>query len=357
MGFVEGAVLTAGWQELMRRSILTAEELAARFPVDADEVRPVISSFPMRINPYFLDLVRKKGLSLFRQVVPDPLELTDPDGMADPLAEDENSPVPNVTHRYPDRVLFLVSSECPVYCRFCTRKRKIGGGGEVGFKTLEEGIRYIRSRSEVRDVLLSGGDPLLLSDDRLEWILSSVRSIPHVDIIRIGTRVPGALPQRITPRLCAMLRKYHPLYMNLHFNHPDEITDESVQACGRLADAGIPLGSQTVLLRGINDDPPTIRTLMQRLLSMRIRPYYLLQGDLTFGTAHFRTPVRMGLDIIRSMRGSVSGLAIPAFVVDLPGGGGKVPMVPDYFRRMEGREAVFSNYLNREYRYPEPVVQ
>jgi lysine 2,3-aminomutase len=349
--------LTADWQKLMRQSVLTADALAARFPVDAEAVRPVIASFPMLINPYFLDLVRQKGLSLFRQVVPDPLELVDPDGMADPLAEEENSPVPNVTHRYPDRVLFLVSSECPVYCRFCTRKRKIGRGGEIGFKTLDEGIRYIRSRREVRDVLLSGGDPLLLSDDRLEWILSSVRAIPHVDIIRIGTRVPGALPQRVTARLCRVLKKYHPLYMNLHFNHPDEITDESIKACGRLADAGLPLGSQTVLLRGVNDDPEIIRLLMIRLLSIRVRPYYLLQGDLTFGTAHFRTPIRTGLNIVRALRGSVSGLAVPAFVVDLPGGGGKVPLVPEYFRGMDGREAVFNNYLNREYRYPEPVVE
>jgi lysine 2,3-aminomutase len=349
--------VTAVWQKIMQQSVRSAEDLASRLPVNADAVRRTAGVYPMRINPYFLDLAEKKGLSILRQVLPDSRELVDPDGIADPLAEDKNSPVPLVTHRYPDRVLFLVSSECPVYCRFCTRKRKIGKEGGTSLKALEEGIRYIRSRKEVRDVLLSGGDPLLLSNDRLEWILSAVRAIPHVEIIRIGTRVPGALPQRVNAGLCRLLKRYHPLYMNLHFNHPDEISDESVKACGLLADAGLPLGSQTVLLRGINDDASVIRSLMIKLLSMRVRPYYLLQGDLTSGTGHFRTPIKTGIDILRALRGSISGLAVPAFVVDLPGGGGKVQLVPEYLRRTEGRDAVFSNYLNREYRYPEPVVE
>lgn len=341
---------------MLQNSIRTPGELAEHLPVDKHLIQSVIDVYPMRINAYFLDLMKKKGASLIRQVVPDHRELQDTQGMKDPLAEEANSPVPNLTHRYPDRVLFLISSECPIYCRFCTRKRRIGKSAAVGSSVLKEGIRYIREHRQVRDVLLSGGDPFLLTDDKLEWILASIRAIPHVEIIRIGTRVPSALPQRIDHKLVQILKKRQPVYVNIHFNHPDEITEDSKKACGRLADAGIPLGSQTVLLRGINDEAAVILDLMKQLLAMRVRPYYLLQADLTLGTDHFRTPIKTGLEILRNLRGFVSGLAVPTYVVDLPGGGGKVPLYPGYMQHLEGREAVFKNYLNQEYRYPEPVV-
>jgi len=348
--------LKTAWETLLKDSVRNPRELAGCLPLDLAGAETVTAVYPMKINPYFLDLMLQKGPTLIRQVVPDTRELLDPIGMDDPLGEENYSPVPNLTHRYPDRVLFLVSSECPVYCRFCTRKRRIGKTGAVTTRALTECFRYIRAHREVRDVLLSGGDPLLLSDERLEWILSSVRSIPHVEIIRIGTRVPGALPQRVTARLCRMLKKYHPLYFNLHFNHSDELTDASKQACGHLADAGIPLGSQTVLLRGINDEPSVVQNLMTSLLAMRVRPYYLLQGDLTRGTNHFRTRLETGLKILRHLRGRVSGLAVPTYVVDLPGGGGKVPLIPEYRLEQRGREAVFKNYLDQEYRYSEPTI-
>ena len=348
--------MTAHWQTLLRNGVRNPKELAAHLSVPVSVTASVTAVYPMRINTYFLDLINEKGASISRQVVPDLRELQDTIGLEDPLAEEENSPVPNLTHRYPDRVLFLVSSDCPIHCRFCTRKRKIGKIPQPGTRVLQEGIRYIRESREVRDVLLSGGDPLMLSDERLEWILASIRSIRHVEIIRIGTRVPCALPQRVTAGLARLLKKYQPVYINIHFNHPDEITDVSRKACGRLADAGIPLGSQTVLLRGINDDAAVILNLMKQLLAIRVRPYYLLQADLTRGTEHFRTPIETGLRIMRNLRGFVSGLAVPTFVVDLPGGGGKVPLYPGYLQHVEGKEAVFKNYLDREYRYPEPVV-
>ncbi len=345
------------WKRALRQGIKTAADLSRFATVDTEAVQRVADVYPMRINAYFAELMKTKGSSLIRQVVPDARELDDPQGMEDPLGEDSHSPVPFLTHRYPDRVLFLVSAECPVYCRFCTRKRKIGNMPAIGEGAIREGIRYIRAHRSVRDVLLSGGDPLLLSDDRLEWILSSIRAISHVEIIRIGSRVPGALPQRVTARLCRTLKKFHPLFINLHFNHPDEITEETRQACGRLADSGLPLGSQTVLLRGINDRPSIVHELMKELLRMRVRPYYLLQGDLTRGTGHFRTSLDTGLGIVRSMRGFVSGLAVPTFVVDLPGGGGKVPLTWDYRIHAEKGRAVFRNYRGIEYTYQEPVLR
>jgi lysine 2,3-aminomutase len=347
---------SAHWKQALRSGLSTAADLSRFMAVDEHTVRRVTDVYPMRINAYFADLMKKKGPSLIRQVVPDGRELHDPQGMDDPLGEEHHSPVPYLTHRYPDRVLFLVSAECPVYCRFCTRKRKIGKMQPIGTRAIREGIHYIRTHRRIRDVLLSGGDPLLLSDDRLAWILSSIRAIPHVEIIRIGSRVPGVLPQRVTAGLCRILKKFHPLFLNLHFNHPDEITDEVRRACGRLADAGIPLGSQTVLLRGINDNPPVIRALMKQMLRMRVRPYYLLQGDLSRGTGHFRTPLSTGLGIVQALRGHVSGLAVPTLVVDLPGGGGKVPLAGDYRVRTRNGKVVFRNYRGIEYTYPESVV-
>jgi lysine 2,3-aminomutase len=275
--------------------------------------------------------------------------------MADPLDEENQSPVPNLVHRYPDRVLFLVCSECAMYCRFCTRKRKVGGENMlIDRQTLEAGIAYIRSRPEVRDVILSGGDPLLLGDERLEWILKELRAIAHVEIIRIGTRVPVVLPQRITPALVRILRRYHPLYINTHFNHPDEITETSAKACGRLADVGIPLGNQTVLMRGINDDPAVMKKLMQKLLTIRVKPYYIYQADMVEGTDHFRTSVEEGLEVMRALRGHTSGMGVPAYVIDAPGGGGKIPILPDYLQSL-GDQVVLKNYQGNTYTYDNPA--
>jgi lysine 2,3-aminomutase len=311
----------------------------------------------MRINPYFLDLAIKSGPPLLCQVLPDKREIEDTVGMDDPLAEDSHSPVPQITHRYPDRVLFTVTSVCAVYCRFCTRKRRVGRDKAVSIREIDDGIRYIRMTSTVRDVLVSGGDPLMLSDERIEWLLRRLREIPHVETIRIGTRMPCVLPSRVTPALAKTLKKIKPLYINVHFNHPAELTPAAVRACGRLADAGAVLGNQTVLLKGINDDAAVLASLFRGLLKTAVRPYYLLQADLTKGTDHFRTPIETGLAIMDRLRGHVSGLALPHYVVDLPGGGGKVPLVPGYTLRKEKADWIFRNYLGAEYRYPAPAGQ
>jgi lysine 2,3-aminomutase len=306
----------------------------------------------MRINPYYLGLIKRPGDPLWKQVVPDEKELMDTEGMEDPLAEEKYSPVPNVTHRYPDRVLFLVSNQCAVHCRFCTRKRKIGRQFAVTDTTLREGIAYIRFHREVRDVLISGGDPLLLEDEQLAGILAALRAIPHVEIIRIGTRVPCALPQRVTRRLVKTLRRFHPLYINTHFNHPDEITPEAAQACALLSDAGIPLGCQTVLLKGVNDDPAVMQQLLRKLLCIRVRPYYIHQMDLARGTGHFRTSLAKGLSIMEALRGHVSGLCIPQYVIDLPGGGGKIPLLPEYVLGEKNGNLLVRNFQGKIFSYP-----
>jgi lysine 2,3-aminomutase len=343
------------WKKLLSKSITTAEglALACKLKINPDETREVIKRYPMRINPYFLSLIREKDDAIWKQCIPDHRELEDTTGLEDPLAEERDSPVPGLTHRYPDRVLLLVSNRCAMYCRFCTRKRKVGDPHKrITKQQIVAGIGYIRNHPEIRDVILSGGDPLMLSDMFLEWILKEVRSIPHVEIIRIGTRVPCSLPHRITPELCSMLKKYHPLYVNIHFNHPLEITPESQKACGMLADAGIPLGSQTVLLKGINDRPDVMKSLMQKLVRMRVKPYYIYQADVTKGTSHFRTPVSSGLKIIKAIRGHTSGLCVPHFVIDSPGGGGKIPLLPDYIKHMDNNIVVMRNYRDKEYTYP-----
>ncbi len=339
------------WQSLLRRSLTTAEEVAEVFGLDLEAMRKVAARFRIRINPYYLSLIKAKGDPLYRQVVPDLRELEDAGGLDDPLAEDRNSPVPGLVHRYPDRVLFLVAHECASYCRFCTRKRMVGNRKKMDPRFIEKGLAYIRKHPEIRDVLVSGGDPLLLSDARLDAILRELRAIPHVEIIRIGTRVPCVLPQRVTRRLVNVLKRHHPLFMNVHFNHPDEITPEARRALKLLADAGIPLGTQTVLLKGVNDDPQVMKQLMQKLLTCRVRPYYIFQADLIAGTAHLRTPVAAGLRIIESLRGWTSGLAVPHFVMDCPGGGGKVPLLPHYVESMSDREVVVRNYEGRRFTY------
>ena len=304
------------------------DRLAEWLHLDPADMKRVADVYPVRINRYFGDLLRARGPSIARQVVPDPAELADEKGLEDPLGEERDSPVPHLTHKYPDRVLLLVTTECAVFCRFCTRKRKIGRECGVNSKSIEEGIRYIRGNARIRDVLVSGGDPLMLSDARLEWILSRIREIQHVEIIRIGTRIPSAFPARVTPRLAAMLSRFHPIFLNLHFNHPDEVTEETERACGLLSDAGIPLGSQTVLLKGINDHPGILEQLIRGLLRIRVQPYYLLHADLAKGTGHFRTTVGSGLRIMAALRKRLPVAFLPTYVVDLPEGGGKVPLGP-----------------------------
>jgi lysine 2,3-aminomutase len=306
----------------------------------------------MRITPHYLGLIREVGDPIWRQCVPDPCELED-DQSADPLDEERLSPVPGIIHRYPDRVVWLVSSVCAVYCRFCMRKRSVGcAGGAASSSDTDQALAYIAGNGDIRDVILSGGDPLLLEDDMLDDILSRLRRIDHVEIIRIGSRVPVTLPERVTPGLCRMLQEHHPIYLNTHFNHPQEITPESAAACAKLAEAGIPLGNQTVLLSGVNDELAVMKGLMQKLLAIRVRPYYIHQMDLVRGTGHFRTSVQRGIGIMEGLRGHTSGLATPYYVIDLPGGKGKVPVLPEYVRRANGRLLV-RNYLGEEVEYPE----
>lgn len=334
----------AQWRYLLNKSIVHPGQLAARFPGSRVGLDGVVQRYPMLINPYYFGLIKEENDPIWRQAVPDVCELTDAVCHEDPLAEEDLSPVPNLVHKYPDRALFLVNSQCAMYCRFCTRKRKVGTERMViNDASIRAGLDYIRRTPAIRDVLISGGDPLLLPDDRIDQLLAALRAIPTVEIIRIGSRVPCVLPMRVTRRLAAILKRYHPLYLNTHFNHPTELTPEAAQACTRLADAGIPLGCQTVLLRGVNDDPEVMKRLMQGLLRLRVRPYYIFQADMTLGTNHFRTSIDSGLTIMRSLIGHTSGMAVPTYAVDVPGGGGKIPLVPDYILD-KGSTVVFENY-------------
>lgn len=317
----------------------------------SDGLAAVASVYPFRVTPSYAALIRQPGDAVWRQCVPDPRELEDDGQLPDPLAESSLSPVPGLIHRYPDRAVLLVSNRCPVYCRFCMRKRHVGeGDAPPGRATLERAFAYIAATPAIRDVILSGGDPLMLNDESLLYVLTRLRAIGHVAVIRIGTRMPVTMPQRLTNELCLLLKRFHPLYINTHFNHPAEITPESAAACALLADAGIALGNQTVLLRGVNDDVETMRELMTGLLRLRVRPYYLHQMDLVRGTAHFRTPLSTGLEIIRALRGHVSGMAVPHFVIDLPGGKGKVPILPDAVER-EGDLYWLRNYRGERIAY------
>ncbi len=342
------------WKQALAKSIVKPADLEKYLGVDAHTIEDVVKEFPMRITPMWMKLIKEKGDPFWRQVVPIPEELTD-EAKDDPLHEDTDSPVPHLVHRYPDRVLFMVTNQCPIYCRFCTRKRLVGKSGFLKKGEIDRAIDYIREHSEIRDVILSGGDPLLLPDRLLERILKLLRKIPHLELIRIGTRVPGSLPDRITPSLCAILEKYHPIFMNLHFNHPDELTPEVHKACGMLANAGVPLGSQTVILKDVNDNPETMKTLMHELLKARIRPYYLYQADTTRGANHFRTPVECGMNIIQSIQGHTSGMAVPHFVIDAPDGGGKIPLLPDgYLVQIDDKNATLKNYEDKTFNYPQP---
>jgi lysine 2,3-aminomutase len=318
-----------------------------------------VEKFPMSTTPYYLSLINTEDMEndpVFLQSVPSPLELKIMKGdMADPLHEDEDSPAPCVTHRYPDRVLLLVSNTCPMYCRHCTRKRKVGDEDTIPTRTaVRAGIDYIRRTPQVRDVLLSGGDPLLLPDDYLDWILGELRSIDHVEIIRIGTRTPVVLPQRITPELVSIIRKHQPVWVNTHFNHPRELTQSARNALGRLADSGVPLGNQTVLLSGINDCPRIMKALVHKLVANRVRPYYLYQCDLSEGLSHFRTPVGKGIEILESLIGHTSGFCVPTYVIDAPGGGGKIPVMPNYLISWSTNKVVLRNYEGVITTYKEP---
>ena len=340
------------WQNILRESITTPGQLSEHFEIDETEIRKVVSRYPLGINSYYLGLMKTLGDGIYRQAVPDIREITDERGLEDPLDEERLSPVPGLTHKYPDRVLFLVSGRCPVYCRFCNRKRKVGRPSLVTKQTIKEGIHYIRGNKEIRDVLLSGGDPLLLTNRELYNILGELRAIRHIQIIRIGTRVPCTLPQRVTRQLVNMLKEFHPLYINTHFNHPSEITPQAALACTRLADAGIPLACQTVLLKGVNDHPSAIKALMRKLLGIRVRPYYLFQSDLAKGTAHFWTPLDRGIEIMSGLQGFMSGLGVPRFMIDIPGGGGKIPISPEYIEGIEEGVLLLRDYRGNIHRYP-----
>jgi lysine 2,3-aminomutase len=339
------------WRWQLRHRINTPEQLKSVIEMTPEEeagVRATCQRLRMSITPYFASLMdpQDPNCPIRRQVVPtvDELHIA-PDELRDPLNEDAESPVPGLVHRYPDRVLLLVTDQCASYCRHCTRRRLVGVKSErMRMDDMQRAVHYIATHSEVRDVLISGGDPLLLSESVLEPLLRGLRAIPHLEIIRIGSRVPVFLPQRITPELVGMLSKYHPVFINIHFNHPQEITPETAEACARLANAGIPLGSQTVLLRGINDCPHIITDLMHGLLKIRVRPYYMYQCDLSQGISHFRTSINKGLEIIEHLRGHTSGLAVPTFCLDAPGGAGKVPIMPQYLLTMSDKTAVVRNY-------------
>ncbi|HLP16694.1 MAG TPA: KamA family radical SAM protein [Bacteroidota bacterium] len=341
------------WQEMLRASVDSGKDLVERFGFDTGLADKLNSLFHIRINPYYLSLIRFPGDPIWKQCIPDAKELEEDNLPLDPLNEEADSPVPSITHRYPDRVLFLTTSQCSMYCRFCTRKRKVGDSGKISMKYIQSGLDYIAAHPEIRDVILSGGDPLMLTDSNLEKILSGLRAIPHVEIIRIGTKMPCVLPMRITKKLTNMLRKYHPLYVNTHFNHPWECTAEARKACEMLADAGIPVGNQAVLMKGVNDDPDVMLELMRKLLVMRVKPYYLYQADITKGANHFRTPVSVGLDIMDKLRGHTSGLAIPNYVIDAPGGGGKIPLLPQYVLGRNGNNIIMRNYKYDIYQYPD----
>jgi lysine 2,3-aminomutase len=350
------------WHWQVANRVRNPERLGSILSLSAEENQALHLSnitLPFAVTPYYLSLipVDDPDNPIRRAVVPNINELfKGPGEEDDPLGEDSQSPVHGLVHRYPDRVLFLVHDFCSTYCRYCTRSRLVGHGGiNANQARLEQAIQYISATPTIRDVLLSGGDPLLLSDNKLEWLLARLRLIPHVEVIRIGTKVPAVLPQRITPKLVRMLKRYHPLWMSLHFMHPDECTPETTHACSMLADAGIPLGSQTVLLNGINDDIETMKSLMHGLMKMRVRPYYLYQCDPITGSSHFRTPVSKGLEILQGLRGHTSGYGVPTYVIDAPGGGGKIPLMPDAVIGRQGDDLILRNYEQRCFRYPDVV--
>ncbi|MDD4125271.1 MAG: lysine 2,3-aminomutase [Eubacteriales bacterium] len=349
------------WKWQFANRITNVQKLEKQLPLtetEKEDIQTCLKCFRMAITPYYASLIdaSDKNDPIRMQSVPSIKETyIDGNDFLDPLDEEGDSPVPHIVHRYPDRVLFLVTCKCSMYCRHCTRRRIVGEEDRIiTEKELQAALDYIRRHGEIRDVLVSGGDPLVMSTEKLEHILSSLRQIPHVDIIRIGTRVPVVMPMRITDELLGMLKKYHPIWINTHFNHPREITPDSERACTAIVDAGIPLGNQTVLLKGINDNAETMKELMLKLVHMRVRPYYLYQCDPSRGISHFRTRVQTGIDIVHSLQGYISGYAVPKFVIDAPGGGGKVPIGYDYVISKDDKEVVLENWNGGKYVYRQP---
>ncbi len=349
------------WRWQVRNRITALDQLKQVIELNEEEaggVEKCLETFRMAITPYYASLMDPEDRScpIRKQAVPAPLEVEHSGSdMTDPLHEDIDSPVEGITHRYPDRILFLVTDQCSMYCRHCTRRRMTGTTDKArSSEQIDAAIDYVRKTPQVRDVLLSGGDGLLIADDLIEHILKELSAIEHVEIIRFGTRTPVVLPQRITPELCKMLAEYHPIYLNTHFNHPKEITEESAAACARLADAGIPLGNQSVLLAGVNDCPQVLKKLSHELLKIRVRPYYLYQCDLSMGIQHFRTSVSAGIEAIENLRGHTSGMGVPTFIVDAPGGGGKIPVMPQYLISQSPHRLVLRNFEGGVYTYTEP---
>jgi lysine 2,3-aminomutase len=351
------------WRWQLRHRITTYEQLKEILDLTPEEIEGIKHSkgrLALAVTPYFASLMdpNNPNCPIRRQAIPriEEFHLSKND-MVDPCGEDKDSPVPGLVHRYPDRVLLLVTDQCAVYCRYCTRRRLVGSNERsITQGNFEEVLKYLKSHRKVRDVLLSGGDPLLLENERLEEILSRLRALPHIELLRIGTRVPVTLPQRITGGLVRMLKKYHPLMISIHFTHPKEITEAVRRACNELADGGIPLGSQTVLLKGINDKPYIMKKLVQELLKIRVRPYYIYQCDLAMGTEHFRTSVATGIQIIEKLRGYTTGYAVPTYVVDAPGGGGKIPLQPDYVVSRGKGKIALRNYEGKIFEYSEPNI-
>lgn len=352
------------WRWQSRHRIRTLQQFEKMLDLSVEE-RDVLSDggtlLPTAVTPYYMSLLDAENShqALRKTVVPTTREFIRTPGEADdPLGEDGHSPVPGLVHRYPDRVLLLPLDFCSTYCRYCTRSRVVGHGEiQPNVQRLEAIFHYLEEATQVRDVLISGGDPLALSDEKLDWILGRLRAIPHIEFVRIGTKMPAVLPQRITPELCTVLRKYHPLWMSVHFLHPDECTPEAKQACTRLADAGIPMGAQTVLLKGVNDDVEIMKQLVHRLLLMRVRPYYLYQCDPISGSSHFRTPVSKGLEIIQGLRGHTTGYAAPTYVIDAPGGGGKIVLQPETVVGRDGDDLLLRNFEGKVFRYPDPLTE
>lgn len=347
------------WQQQKRvKTLDVLEKVISVTPQEREAYNKSNEMFNMGITPYYAALMSNEdpNCPVRLQSVPSIGELhIDPTDMEDPLAEERDMPVRGITHRYPDRVLFYTTHNCPVYCRHCTRKRKVAHPStSAANQQIEEGLAYIEKHKEVRDVVISGGDPLSNSDDRLEYIISRLRAIEHVEVFRIGTRNLVTLPQRITDNLANMLRKYQPVFVHTHFNHPKECTQEAFDACAKLADAGCVLNNQMVLLKGINDDPKIVKELNHKLLMMRVRPYYIFQCDLSQGISHFRTSVETGINIIEHLRGWTSGMAVPHYVIDAPGGGGKIPMIPNYVVKHEGKKWTLRNYTKKQFEYIEP---